>query len=77
MFLFKNMGKKILLTEIPKNAVLSVGERVLTVGQELIQPRLLIGQIKEIIDQPSAPTKQAIIEQLVNFYEASILEVLL
>ncbi|MFH1959081.1 MAG: rod shape-determining protein MreC [Patescibacteria group bacterium] len=69
-------GKRILLTEVPKDAELTVGERVVTIGQELIQPRLLIGQVKEVIDRPSAPIKQAIIEQLVSFYEVPILEVL-
>jgi len=68
-------GKKILLTEIPKDVELTVGERVMTTGQEFIQPRLLIGQIQEVIDRPTAPTKQAIIKQLVSFYEAPILEV--
>ena len=69
-------GKNILLTEIPKEAEVSVGERVMTIGQEQIQPRLVVGRIQQILDQPSAPIKQAVIHQETSFYEASIVEVL-
>lgn len=68
-------GKKILFTQIPKDVELVIGERVVTSGQELISPRLLIGQIQEVIDKPAAPTKQAVIKQGVSFYETPILEV--
>jgi len=69
-------GKNILLTEISKEADISIGERVITVGQEQIQPRLVVGRVQQLIDQPSAPIKQAIIHQEISFYEASIVEVL-
>ena len=69
-------GKYILLTEIPKEAEISIGELVVTVDQEQIQPQLVIGQVQQLIDPPSAPIKQAIIHQNISFYEASIVEVL-
>ncbi|MBT3249483.1 MAG: rod shape-determining protein MreC [Candidatus Pacebacteria bacterium] len=69
-------GKNILLTEIPKEAQLSIGELVVTVGQEQIHPQLILGQVQQIIDQPSAPVKEAILTQKVSFYEASIVEVI-
>jgi len=69
-------GKNILFTEIPKEAEISIGELVVTVGQEQIQSQLLIGRVQQVVDQPSAPIKQAIIQQEVSFYEASIVEVL-
>ena len=69
-------GKNILLTEIPKEAELVVGELVVTVGQEQIRSQLVVGRIQQLIDQPSAPIKQAILVQESSFYEASIAEVL-
>ncbi len=69
-------GKNILLTEIPKEANIEVGEKVMTLGQEQIKPQLFVGQIQQIIDRPSSPIKEAIISQETSFYEASIVEVL-
>jgi cell shape-determining protein MreC len=69
-------GKNILLTEIPKEAEVLVGDLVVTVGQEQIQSQLVIGRVRQLIDQPSAPIKEAVIEQEVSFYESSIVEVL-
>jgi cell shape-determining protein MreC len=69
-------GKNILLTEISKEAEVAIGERVITVGQEQIQPQLVVGRVQQLIDQPSAPIKQAVIYQEASFYEASIVEVL-
>lgn len=70
-------GKNILLTEIPREAEVVVGERVVTIGQEHIQPQLFVGQIQQVIDQPAAATKQAIINQEVSFYEVTMVEILL
>jgi rod shape-determining protein MreC len=69
-------GKQIILTELPKDAVINVGERVLTMGQEQIKPHLLLGQVQLIIDEPAAPIKQAILEQSASFYEVSIVEIM-
>jgi len=69
-------GRDILLTEIPKEAEISIDELIVTVGQKQIRPQLVIGRIQQLIDQPSSPIRQAIIHQEISFYEALIVEVL-
>jgi len=69
-------GKNILLTEISKEAEVSVGDLVVTVGQEQVRSQLVVGRVQQLIDRPSAPIKEAIISQEVSFYEASMVEVL-
>ncbi len=74
--LVKGDGKNIILTEIPRTATISVGDLVMTIGQEQIPSQLIVGRIQKLIDQPSAPIREAILEQEVSFYEASMVEVL-
>lgn len=69
-------GRNILLTEIPQEEPLRVGERVVTIGQASIRPQLLIGEVAQIIEQASAPIKSAVIYQPTSFYSATLVEVL-
>jgi cell shape-determining protein MreC len=69
-------GKNIIMTEIPPDVSLKPGEKVVTVGQNNLPPNLFIGQIQRIIDSPTSPVQTAVIEQLVSFYEVTIVEVM-
>jgi cell shape-determining protein MreC len=69
-------GKQIIMSEVERDAQVSQGERVVTVGQPGIAPDLFLGQVVEIKNKPSAPVKQVVIEQIVDFYQARVVEVL-
>lgn len=68
-------GKKIVIKDISKNDPLSVGDRIMTVGQKGVDGELFIGKVSFIVDQQEAATKEAYVEQVVNFYETRIVEV--
>ena len=76
MGIVKGDGRNILLTEVASDETLNLRERVVTVGQEGIPPDIFIGRIisfKEI--NPAKSTQEAILQQDVNFYELSLVEV--
>lgn len=73
--LVKGDGKRVLLTEVPVDAKLTIGERVMTQGQEGVAPNIFIGRIASIRNDPASAVQTAVLEQLVSFYEASIVEV--
>lgn len=68
-------GKRLLLTEVPRDAEVIVGQRVVTVGQPGIPADLFLGQVVSIETDPADPVKQVAIEQLVDFYQAPVVEV--
>jgi cell shape-determining protein MreC len=69
-------GKNILLTEVASEATLNLRERVVTVGQEGIAADIFIGRIASLRELNSAKaTQEAILQQDVNFYELSLVEV--
>jgi cell shape-determining protein MreC len=69
-------GRNILLTQLPQSAAISPGEKVTTVGQSQISPKIMIGEVEAVFDQPAAATKQAVISQVVSFYTTPTVEVL-
>ncbi len=73
--LVKGDGKRVLLTELPADAVLEIGQRIETVGQKGIDRGLLIGRVRSIETGQSAGVKTVTIEQYVSFYDAVIVEV--
>lgn len=73
--LVRGDGKRVILTEVPVSLELKVGERVMTQGQEGVAPNMFIGRVAAIKKEPSAAVQSATLEQLVSFYEASIVEV--
>jgi rod shape-determining protein MreC len=73
--LVKGTGSKVVLTEVPKEVVLTVGERVVTAGQPGIDRDLFLGRIVSLDQNPAAPVQTATIEQVVSFYEARVVEV--
>ena len=68
-------GKKVLLTEIPVDEEVEVGQRVITTGQEGIASGLFVGEIRSLHSGYSSATKTAVIEQFVSFYESSVVEI--
>jgi len=68
-------GRRVLLTELPIDSTITVNERVLTNGQAGINRDVFVGRIASVQNSPSAATKVAVIEQIVSFYETSLLEV--
>jgi len=68
-------GRNVLLTHIPRSVELNEGERVVTVGQEGVEKNILIGVVKKINHSPSDSTNTYIINQLVSFYSAVLVEV--
>lgn len=74
--IIKGNGREILLTEIKNDDQLQVGQLVFTSSQLGIEKGLLIGQISKILaDNQALATKTAIVEQLINFYETSLVEI--
>lgn len=71
----RGTGSRVVLTEIPKDAQLQVGERVVTTGQKGIDGDIFIGRISSVTNEPAAPTQTAVVEQLVTFYETKVVEI--
>ncbi len=68
-------GRQVQLTQIPRDVNVHVGERVATSGQEGIAKNIFIGKVTRVEENDSAPTRTAVIEQQVSFYDALIVEV--
>lgn len=68
-------GRKILLSQVAKESVLKVGERVVTVGQPQIEQNLPIGTVVAVINDPVASVQSAVIEPFASFFETPIVEV--
>jgi len=68
-------GKQVLLTEIPIDSKLTPGEKVVTQGQTGIRPALLIGTISQVKAEPQASVQTAVVEQMVSFYESTMVVV--
>lgn len=68
-------GQQVILTQIPREAEIESGQRVVTLGQPGISSGLLIGTIGENITEESAPVQSAIVNQHISFYEISVVEV--
>ncbi|MBP7842815.1 hypothetical protein KA017_02315 [Candidatus Woesebacteria bacterium] len=68
-------GRNVLLTHIPRSIVVKEGERVMTVGQEGIEKNILIGTVQKNEHIPSDATQTFVIQQLVSFYSAVLVEV--
>ncbi len=68
-------GKKIILTEVEKQAQLNLGDQLTTVGQPQIEQGIPVGRIIKITNDPVAATQEAIVEQYVSFFETPLVEV--
>jgi cell shape-determining protein MreC len=68
-------GKNIILTEVSPGDVLTVGERIVTVGQPGVVSDRLVGIISKIEKNPTASVQTALVEQLVDFRSSRVAEV--
>lgn len=68
-------GRHLLLTEIPADASIEIGDRVFTTGQEGVARDLYLGEVRRVNHQPAEPTKTAVIEPPVDFYQARVVEI--
>ena len=68
-------GRKLFLAELPVEIELQRGERVMTVGQAGVAAGILIGRVGSIEKKSELPTQRAVIEQVVSFYDAQVVEV--
>jgi cell shape-determining protein MreC len=74
--LIQGNGREILLTEIKHDQSVAVGQLVFTASQVGIEKGLFIGKIARLSTTNQAQAVQtAVIEQIVNFYEVSLVEV--
>lgn len=67
--------KRVILTEIPINVEVKVGDRVVTQGQVGVAPDMLIGRVASVTSKPESAVQTAVVEQLVSFYETTIVEI--
>ncbi len=68
-------GSHLVMKEIPVDAPIDIGERVVTVGQPGVPPDLLVGQVGQITTHPARPTKEVLVDQLVSFYQVRLVEI--
>jgi cell shape-determining protein MreC len=72
--LINGNGRQILLTEIPSNVELKVGEKIETAGQPGVSPHLFVGEVQSIQKIPDLPVQTAVVAQPVNFYQTDLVE---
>ncbi len=74
--LVRGSGREILLTEVPADAELALGDLVYTKAQEGIKEGLLIGRVVKVDrDNKALATQTAAIEQLVDFFAVALVEI--
>jgi cell shape-determining protein MreC len=70
-------GRYLVMEEVGLDSPLEVGDVVVTSGQSGISKNLVIGQVVRVIKDPAAPVKRAQLEQIVDFYQTRIVEIIL
>jgi|SRR5579859_275376 len=65
-------GKQVLLKELPADADVKIGERVLTAGQEGVPQSISLGIVRSVEKRPNAATQTAVIDQIVSFYQSQL-----
>lgn len=68
-------GRGIVLTQLPPDVTITVGDRVTTLGQPGIKSGILVGVISADQVQATSPIKTVPLDQLVSFYTTSLVEV--
>ena len=72
----KGNGQEILFSELKPDDSISPGQLVFTASQVTIEKGLLIGKVARLMEEnPALAVKTAVIEQLVNFYDTSLVEI--
>ncbi|MFZ5377027.1 MAG: rod shape-determining protein MreC [Patescibacteria group bacterium] len=73
--LIRGDGRRVMLTDVSIEKPLNLNERVVTVGQKGVEGGIFVGRIRKIETKPSDSAQSAVIDQLISFYEVSLVEV--
>lgn len=74
--LLQGDGRNILLTEVSSEEQLELNQMISTLGQEGVEKGLYVGRVRNLRNINEAESTQiAEVEQLINFYELSLVEV--
>jgi cell shape-determining protein MreC len=73
--IIKGTGTQILLTEVPIDVSVGIGERVETMGQVGVAGSMYLGRVQEIRRAEGSPTQSLVIDQGVSFFRSSVVEV--
>lgn len=65
---------RVIVTNVPPEAMIATNERVTTVGQPGIAPGKFIGLTAKIERDPDQASQTIVIDQLVSFYQTSVVE---
>lgn len=68
-------GQHVLLTQLPVQSEVQVGQLVFTIGEKGVAPHVFIGRVQSIQRSAGDPTQTAILDQGASFYESSVVEV--
>lgn len=66
---------RVVVTNIPPEAMVSVGDRITTVGQPGIAPGKFVGIVANVERDPASAAQQLSIDQLVSFYQTNMVEI--
>lgn len=72
--LLKGNGKGVVLTQLPPDAEIKIGERLVSVGQAGVKPGVFLGVVAGDHEALTAPTKTLPVDQLVSFYTTGLVE---
>lgn len=73
--LARSRNGRVVVTNIDPAAIVSIGERVTTVGQPGIPPGKFVGEVTEIEVAPNTANQTLVIDQLVSFYQTNVVEI--
>jgi len=73
--LVKGTGRSVILTQLPAEATIDPGERIITVGQPGIKAGIFVGVVAADQVIATSPVKTVPIDQLVSFYTTPLVEV--
>ncbi len=68
-------GRRVILDQLSVDADVQTGERVTTVGQAGVAPGISLGRVMSVEKRNNSPIQKAIIDQVVSFYEAQVVEI--
>jgi len=68
-------GTQLFMKEIPQDASIHAGERVVTLGQAEVPAGLSVGRIQSVSRSAVNSSQVAVIDQVISFYQSHIVEV--
>jgi len=71
----RGTGRTIIVSELPRDAEISIGDTIVTLGQPGVPQDLLVGRVAAVQVEPTAAVTTVQVSQLVSFYESRVAEV--